>query len=271
MPLQWTNSPQFTAPSAADGVTVTPSGSSWVSSAWVELSPSITLASVLTGISLRTALSAVGAQFEIDIGTGPAASEVVIATYKGFHVQVTSSIGSHLYVRSVIPIDAIGAGARLSCRIRLSGTSVVVWQIKATLIAKPLVGTLLTTVTPAKVAPSAANMTAVTTSATPWLNSGWSTIIATTSADIVVVAVVMFQLTSTVDFEVDIGVGGAGSEVVRTTLRGRTASQVDSHWIIPLPNPLDNIATGVRVAGRGRSSGTSDDVRFGLIYHEKPL
>lgn len=271
MALQWSTSRQKTLPSAADGVTVTPSGSAWTSSAWVQLSASVSLASLLTGLSFRTASTA-AAQWEIDIGTGGAGAEVVIGTLKGISQQVGSNLGdSSLHVRLPIPIDNIAAGVRLACRIRLSTTAVTVWVISVTILEKPIVGSLLTTVKPLKVLPSAANLTSVTTGGSAWVNSSYGQIIASTPAAIVVVAIVIFQLTSTIDFEVDIATGGAGSETVITTLRGRVSSQASNPWIVPLPNPLDNIAAAVRVAGRGRASGTSNDVRFGLIYFEKPL
>lgn len=268
MAMQWTTNAQKVAPSAATGVSVTPSGTAWVNSAWVELVSAVAAASVLTGLMVDNAN--VGVEFEVDIGTGGSGSESVISTIRGATID---NIGNHGSFALPIPIDNIANADRLAVRMRKSGTSTTAWLFAVTYLLKPINGTLLTTASPLVAAPAAAAGVSVVSS-TAWVSGSWAQLIASTSAAIVVVGVQVKAPAGVAEWEVDLGTGGAGSETVVTTIRyAWNASSVGDGCplVFLLPTPLDNIATATRVAARARCSLSTKTVSVALLYHEKPL
>src|SRR5262250_2553240 len=270
MPTQFSTNAQLIAPAAAAGAAITPSGTAWNNSAYAELIASVSAAAVLTGVVIFPTTS-VSADFEVDIATGAAGSETVIATLKGrFAGNVAWDTA---YTPLPIPIDNIASGARLSARLRKAGTDTNAWRAAITYLLKPIVGTLQVTASPYLVVPSAAALTTLTTGGgTSWVNTTWTTVITSTASAIVLTHVIV-PTTSGSDqggTEFDIGTGSAGSEVVVTTVRRKCRSGEGGPWIIALPSPLDNIASGVRVAVRWRGPQFSTPV-VGLIYLAKPL
>ena len=74
MPVIWTTTPLKSAPAAADGVSVSPGGSSFANGAWVELIASASadlavIAIVTKGISTTTQHNA---EFELGVGAAGA-------------------------------------------------------------------------------------------------------------------------------------------------------------------------------------------------------
>jgi hypothetical protein len=263
---QYLSCPQLTAPAAAASVTVTPNASSWANSAWVELIASTASAIVLT--SVEVSVVGVAQPFEIDIGVGAVASEAVITTLRGRYVDLTYHGLDHMPL--VIPLDNIPSASRVSIRMRKNSTSVVVWKFAITYLAKPITGSLLTTAVPTKCVPSAAASITLSTNATPWANSTYTTIIASAAADLVLVGVVARPTSSGVITEIDIAVGAAASEVIITTLRVLGGPTEGPHFI-PLYCPLDAIPSGTRVSARNRRSANSGTPDIALVYLEKPL
>lgn len=263
---------QFTAPAAADSVSLTPSGVAWTNSAYVTLLASISSDAVLTAVHVRTTYNA-NVDFEVDIATGAAASEVVIATIKGWSRGQAFSTGTDFtHFTLTIPVDAIANGARLSARIRHSTTDVTAWLVAVSYYKKPIVGLLDVSAKPPKVAPAAAALTSMTGNATAWLNGTYVQVIASTAAALVVDGIIATCTSNGVEFEIDIGVGAAASEVVVHTIRGIGAVLTGGFGYVPLSNPLDNIGSGKRVAVRARA-GTAGGATclFGMSYREKPL
>lgn len=269
MPSQSSTNAQFTAPAAAPGAAITPNATAWANSAYVDLLAATSAASVLTGIVVFPTTN-VTAQFEVDIATGAPGSEVVIATIKGKYYG--NIAWDNAYTPLPIPIDNIASGARLSARLRKDGSDVNLWRVAITYLKKPIVGTLQTTAQPTRVAPSAAALVTLPSGGgTSWVNSAWTTLLASTATAIVVThGIVPPTSGGEQGTDFDLGVGSAGAEVVVTTIRRRVRSQDGGPWIITLPNPLDNIASGVRVAVRWRGPTFQTPV-FGLIYLAKPL
>lgn len=268
MSMQWSTNAQQVAPPGGTGVSVTPSGTAFANSSWVELTASVSAASVLTGIVVTPAN--VSVEFEVDIGTGAAASETPIATYRGATID---NIGGQAPLVFPIPIDNIASGARLSVRIRKSGTSTSAWGFAVTYLLKPITGTLLVTASPTLSAPAAAAGVSVV-SGTAWANGSWVTLIASTSSAIVLIAVQAKAPAGVAEWELDIGVGAAASEVVITTLRfnwNASGGGDGCPLVLLLPAPLDNIATATRVSARARCSLSTKTVTVGLTYHAKPL
>jgi hypothetical protein len=271
MPAQYTTNPHKTAPSAADGVSVSPSGVAWTAGSWVTVIASAAADSVLTGIVARSTDNA-NLEFEVDVAVGAAAAEVVIATFKGRrNGNAFNTDGNGFHMRASIPVDAIASGARVAVRVRVSTTSTTAWNISATYYEKPIVGNLDVSASVLKVVPSAALLATVTSGVTSWVATGWVELIASTSAAIVVDGIITANANNNIDWEVDIGVGAAASEAVVFTFRGRTAGSVSGPGYTPLECPFDGIGAGARVAARVRINSAFAAMQMGLSYREKPL
>ncbi len=146
---------QFTMPSAAASVAVTPNNTAWTNSAWFELLASTSTSIVLTGLIVTPDDANVTSHFEVDIGTGAGGSEVVVTTFRGsYGSQFYASPG---YLPLTIPLDNIASSKRVSCRMRKSHSGTLTWTVAAVYYKKPLIGTLLTTAKPQKAAPAAAS------------------------------------------------------------------------------------------------------------------
>jgi len=268
------NDLQRAAPAAGANVTLTPSGTAWTSSAWVELIAAVGADSILTGLVVSTAWgnsSVVDNHWEIDVATGAAASEVVIATFKGRIRGIFSDVqDSTQWIPTVLGIDAIANGARLSARIRTGSTDTTVWTCAATYIHKPLSGTILTTAQPLIALPAAAAAVSVTASGTPWANGAWVELRAASGAALVLTGIVLSADTSG-ECEFDLGTGGSGSETVITTVRIVAEGASTYFGTYPLSVPLDNIAASTRIAARLRHATASAGGMVALMGFEKPL
>ena len=266
---------QYTAPSAANAVAITPSGVAWTNSAYVELLAAMPAAGVLTGVVIYTTDgqgNSVAYDAEIDIATGAAGAEVVVATVRIYNNRVFSSTQtapSHVWALP-IPIDNLASGARVAARMRKNNTNVTAWQVAITYLLKPLTTTTLTTAVAPKPIPPAAVGVTVTAGSPAWASGTWVTVRAATGAALVLTAVEPGGLSAAGDYEVDLGTGTAGAEVVITTLRISTSNNQfgAGHW---LPNPLDNVGAGVRLAARLRCSTASATARVSVTALEKPL
>jgi len=268
MGMQWTTNAQQVAPSAAVGVSVTPSGTAWVDSSWVQVIASASADAVLTGIIVaQPGISNV--DFEVDIGVGGAGSEVVIATVKGFFID-NLAYGPNLFP-CILPIDAIPNGSRVAVRMRKSGTSVLTWSFAITYYLKPITGTLLVTASPLLCVPTGAVGVSATANLSTWVSGSWVELIASTASAIVVTGVYAKNSLTGLQYEVDIGTGGAGSETTVHTVRCYNNNGDGGPYMNWLRNPLDNIPSSTRVACRARANSGSQVVLVGLLYHAKPL
>lgn len=264
--IEWTTNPQYTAPAAANGTTITPNAVSWTNSAWFELLASAPADLLVTGLSVG--IGNQGEPFAFDLGVGGAGAESVITTFRG---QFRGTLHGPVYLPHVIPVDAVPSGSRVAARMRKNGTSVLTWTAALTYLRKPITGTLTTTTKPQQAAPVDATLT-VTSPASAWTNGSWATVLASAGADLVIVGVVIPALTSSADWEVDLGVGAAASESVITTFAGRRSGFTDGPCFFPLANPLDVVTSGQRVAARIRTSGAAAvNTTVAIVYHEKPL
>lgn len=265
--------PQYTAPSAAAGVSISVAAN-WVNSAYAELIAATDAACILTGVvpALVSIAAGAGHGLETDIATGAAAAEVVIATFRS-DVAGSSAGSMGQYLSSVIGIDNIVGGARVSARQRggslFAGDS---FRVSITYLKKPLAGSMLTTAQPLLCTPAASNPLNITPGDNNWASGGWEEIEAATSAAWVIPGLAVAVAAATVKWELDLGTGAAGVEVVATTLRGETAAADSLPNYMALWNPLDNIAAATRVSGRARCNANAiRDVRTALAYFEKPL
>jgi hypothetical protein len=261
-PGQYTATALKVAPSAAAGVSVTPSGTAWANSSWVQVIASTPAPIVVVGLVVGGGPSV---EFEFDIGKGAAGSEKVVATISG---NTESGASSPRWLPLPIPVDNIAAGQRVAVRVRKAGTSTTAYTVKLVYYEKPISGSVATTPNPSLVAPSAAAGVSVTPSGTAWANSAWVEVIASTG-DAIVLGGITINPAVAVEYEIDVGVGAAGSEVVVTTIRGRSATAGAPQTIILQPL-LDNIPSGSRVSVRLRKAGTSTTAwTVKLIYYNK--
>jgi hypothetical protein len=268
MAVQTLTNPLKHLPAAADGVSVTPSGVAWSSSSWVEITASMSADSLLAAIIARSNTTNTH-DVEIDIGTGGAGSETVISSISSRSAAGLAGIGEQMQLMLPILIDAIASGTRVATRLRLSSTNTSVYNISVSYYEKPQAGgSALTTANPSKALPSAANHTSLAASGVAWTNGAWAQITASTAAALVLAAISPNPGAS-VECEIDIGTGSAGSEVVITTIH--LAFFVNRFYYVVLPTPLDNIANGVRLAARQRRNATTGSATVSLTYYEKPL
>lgn len=271
MPVNWTTNKQFISPSAAAGLSITPSGSAWASSAYTQITAATDTNWVLTGAVVGTPGAAV--EFELDIATGAAASEVVIATFKGKCSNATLVFDRGSILLLPIPIDAIGGGVRVSMRMRVSTTSVAAWTFAITYIKHPVVGNLLVSTQIVRVTPSAAVMKVIALSAGSWANSTWTEFIAAAPAGLVLIAIAFAAGAAGMNCEVDIGLGAAGSENVITIWRvSATTTTSGSPNYQALPNPNAFTPVGARLAIRWRNlTNTGAAPALAIHYQYQPL
>jgi hypothetical protein len=265
MGMQWTTNVEYTAPAGAAAVSVTPSGTAWAYSAWVDVIASTAAASVLTAVHVVVAGVAVECEFQV--GVGAAAAEVAIASVRSVYNSTVSSTGEH---RFPIPIDAIPAAARVAIRMRKAGTNVTPWTFAIGYMEKPITGDLQVSVKPTVIAGAGAAATVVAWSTTAWVFGAWTQLIASASGDLVVVALALSG--SNLELELEIGIGAAAAEVTLTTVRVFVSAANDGPGYLALPNPLTGIPSGARVAARMRKAGTSaSGCSVALIYMVAPL
>lgn len=131
-----------------------------------------------------------------------------------------------------------------------------------------------TTTVPCKSLPAAAAGTNISLSATPWANGAYAQVTASLAAAIQLGSAMITTFGGTAsgdEIEIDIAKGGAGSEVVVTTIRyvKNTSGQYAPNFRFrPI---VDNIPTTTRIAVRGRHrSAETGTIAIGFNYYEKP-
>lgn len=253
----------------------------WTNTAWTQvIAAGVTTARViLAGVSLGD--TGTSNEWELDIGSGGAGAEVVVATMRaaGTLSGGSSNMQGHLYFP--VPIDNIAQGARISWRGRSNngGTlprfGLLYYEVDGAV-------TFQTTTRPSVPIPSAANgIIRDTPAAAGWGNSTWIQITASTAYDLAIGGIILAAESVSTDqnsWEADLGKGAAASEVVIATIRG-TSHTTGSynpggfHLFRPL---LDNVPSGTRLAWRLRHSNAIDSSGFddhmlSLLVYELPL
>lgn len=253
VPKNFTTYPEFTYPDGDIGVAVTPNGSSWANSSWVEIVASTPEAWYLAHLAIK--VGANNGLFEVDLGTGTAGNETPIVTLAG-RSGAPSFTGFGQY-HLAVPYGPVAAGTRLSVRLRMNGTDTTAWRVGLGYYKTLETGASKSLVSPASWPP--AGQVSVTLSATPWANSSWVEVIASTAGVLTLSQIALVRSQNVDAFEIDIGVGGAGSEVVATTVAGyATEFFGQGPGVMPL-RPMLTIASGARVSVRIRHSQTTTD------------
>lgn len=253
---------QEVAPPAAAGASITPANSAWTNSAWSQIIASTAAATTVYALVFHDAVTDV--DFELDLGKGGAGSETVIATVAGHDVNA-------LYYSTIrvlefrIPLDNVPTSTRLAVRLRKEGTSTTAWRVRL-LHSATVSSTVGVTTAAPLVVPSAASGVSVTPSGTAWVSSSWVQL-SSSLANIALLAVgILRGQTTQHEFEIDIGKGGAGSEVVVGTIAGGSGSNNTSRIVVPFGVPLVVSGTN-RIAVRIRLSSTNTNVcELKLLY-----
>lgn len=266
--LETITNPVFTAPSAANGAVVTPSGVAFANSAWVEVIASADADLLLTAINVIA--GAVSAPFWVEVGVGSVGNESVIATVIGYNQQ-TSVASGPLEFRLPLPIDLIPNGSRVAVRMRKSGTSTVTWSVSISYLKKPITGTLSTTTAVLQAFPTGSALVALPNApGTAWTNSAYTQIVASMAADSVIAGITAYF--SAGEIECDLATGASSSETVINTIRLQTSnSSSPGSNTFMFMNPFDGIPSGSRFAVRYRDSSTvALPGAFGFMYYENP-
>lgn len=247
-------------PSAAAGTNVTPTGTAWQNSAWAQVTAATANAIVLGGISVQPPTAG---EYEIDVGTGAAGAETVVATFRDY----TGNANGGPYFKLLKPaLDNIASGARVAIRIRTSHTGVGAYPVKLMYYDSPVGVTLHNRAL--KWVPAGANGVSVTPNAAAWADSNWVELIANAPSDLQLAGLNLFVGTG-VNYEVEFGVGAAGAEVPIAFFKGRpsNANLVDfSPFFVPLVN---SVPVGSRLAVRLRREGTVMTAwRVAAAYYE---
>jgi hypothetical protein len=256
-------------PSAAAGVSVTPNGTAWANSTYGQLSASLTDI-VCLGVAVNPGgtITTGGDEFEIDIATGAAGAEVVKGTLAG---QWETFAGT-LFLRFPITLQLAGTN-RVAIRMRKTGTATTAWTFKLLYVSTAGFGTaaIESTAKPQKSFPAAADMVGATGSATAWANSPWTQLVASSAAALVLGDPIV-DTPAAAEYEIDIGKGAAGSEVVVTTSGDNRETALGIPHLMPAEVLVDNIPASTRVAYRFRDSDTTANVWDGGVhYYERPL
>lgn len=265
MSIEYASTPIVVAPAAgSSAITLTPpspggpGASFYQNSAWSTVIASTANAIVLVGVYVGG-----GPQtLEIDIGTGGAGSEVVVGTI--------TRAGQQRTYYFPIPIDNVGAGVRVAARIR--GVAATAARIRLLYYnGTGLVG-FTATARPSLVFPvTAQGGTPIDapSALTAWNSGAWTTLVASTAADYLIAAVMcsVGASASVIEHEVDLGVGGAGSEVVKSTHRGThysgSFSGVEQALMKP---PYSFVPSGSRIATRIRAEAGGIQA-FRVFFH----
>ena len=260
-------------PSAADGVSVTPSATPFANSAYGELSAALTDI-VCLGLAVNPGgtITAGGDEFEVDIATGSATSEVVKGTLAGEWENFAE--GGPMFLRFPIPVHLSGTN-RVACRMRKTGVAVTAWTFKLQYVSALGFGkaAIQSTAQPQKSFPAAATMTGSSVNVA-WANSPYVELRAA-SGPALVIGSINIKVNTATEYEIEAATGAAASEVVVGTGGENRDSDfgIGLAQVIPVEIPIDNIAASTRVAGRHRKESTVPDLifRHGMQYYEKPL
>jgi hypothetical protein len=265
MPIEFCSTPIVVAPAAGSAsIVLTPGSPIYTNSAWGELIASTGSAITLVGIMIGG-----GPSFcDVDIGVGGAGSEVVVGTL--------TRAGAQRDFYFPIPIDNVASGVRVSARIR--GTATTAARVRVLYYEGTGLAGFTATAKPCITLPiiaPAGTLVDVNSSASAWANGAWAQLVASVSNNSILGAVMASSGTSgaNVEFEVDLGIGAAASEVVFSTFRGtRFATGVGGLGQYVMKPPYDFIPSGSRLSARVRCEGTTIAVfRVFVSVYEKPV
>jgi hypothetical protein len=113
-----TNARMSVVPEASNGVSVTPNGTAWADSAWVELTPGISREISLCGLLCSQPVATVDTEWEI--GTGPDGGVTVVGTFRTYGHATTAGLWRNYWLPAPMPL---APNTRVAVRMRKAGTS----------------------------------------------------------------------------------------------------------------------------------------------------
>lgn len=120
-----------------DGVSITPSGVASTFSAWVELTALASTGMRLANVSVLPGAGALGNFFAVEIGVGPAGSEMAVTEVRGDSGNLPNAdFGDVILV--AVPADVITAGQRVVARMRQVSTDTTPWIVSLQYWALPI-------------------------------------------------------------------------------------------------------------------------------------
>lgn len=256
-------------PAAANGVTVTPNGTAWANSTWVQVIAATAEAWVVTHVTCRNPL--INAWVEIDVGIGAVGSETVIGTLKAGYVA-TNNTGQATTLRFPIGLNSVPAGTRVALRIRKSDTSTSAWVMAVGYVRQADIGALEQVTTLVQQVLPAAAVGVNVAAGTSWANGSWVELAASLAEPMAIVGIATRVESANNHAEIDIGIGAAGAEIVLATVPFFIGG-VFALRHMSLPFPL-NIPAGSRLAVRistANASGITQGVAveyFGSLVAE---
>lgn len=255
-PLAW-------YPPGAAGVSLTPAGTAWTNpGSWTTLIPATAAAIIISQLAIEAPTLAAANEVEIDIARGEAGAEVLLSTVRS---TVQTNIRGDQTITFPIPVSGIGAGDRVSARIRLSTTEVDPWLVTLGYYDAVTFTDDHLSVLPLQALPPAADGVALTMGGAPaWTPGAWAELTSGFTDPTLIAGVAVFGVNST-DFAIDIGTGAAAAEVVATTVHGLSGAVGFSWTAFPRPH---RIAASTRVSARLRQSSTAaGSIRLALLYY----
>lgn len=264
-----TNQPLLIAPAAADPISL-PAGGLWGNGAWVQFISSAPANLAVAGLVVGGSFSQVYA--EVDVGVGAVGAEIAVTTIR-LYLANSGADGSHSTYFLPAPVDVIATGARVSLRYR-RGTNVPTLTMALLYYSSPAMAQLTGGIASTCV-PSAADSVGVAGANSIWGNSAWVQLtsgIAHAVALIGITAGGMNPAVSDNNFEIDLGTGTVGNEVVLSTFRGRLgyvgSQDVGKVPTLSLP-AVARLAANTRVAIRWRTDIANGNTwPFTLLYYD---
>jgi hypothetical protein len=261
-----TTSPLLWLPSAADGVQLTPSGTAWTNTSWVQVTasaPSRLYPAYLAILPNNGAVVSAGG-CEIDIGVGGAGSEVVVATVRG---RVMADLWGP---RSTLPLGAlyafIAAGSRVALRVRHGQTgNTNVYRVALGYYASLGGASGYSTHVPT-VVPLSASFATITSGSSAWAFGSWVELLSAAQVTTAIRITGLLAANITRPQEIQIGFGASGSEVAKTTIPyGHTGGGGDGIDYVRLGRPLC-VSSGTRISMRARCGTTLQTFNPTLWY-----
>ena len=121
--------PLSSRPDGAAGASITPSGTGWANSSWVELDAALAMGVSLVGLAFLNPVADVDIEFEL--GTGGAGAETAVTVLRAS--TWGASTGPLSYATLPGPY-VVTAGTRLAIRMRKTGTSTTAYSVAAILL-----------------------------------------------------------------------------------------------------------------------------------------
>jgi hypothetical protein len=250
-----------------------------VFSSWVEFIPALSIADPIYIVGICAELDNGGStgndNLEMQFGTGGAGEEVSISA----PLLISANQVNCAYEVLMLPvaIGNIDANARLSVRLRSISATSTTYHF-ALMYSVGLSNGAATTAA-YNYAPTGSGSgwltsgALLTPNASPWVNSAWVEVVTLIGAGTMLLAVgpQPSNLWGGESYEMDIGSGLAGAEVVMTTFRNTfswVGDQGFQNTFLPAVYP---IGLDTRIACRIRVSATSaDPIRMHLLYFDRP-